>query len=344
MSSQQTRGFTLVELLVVIAIIGILIALLLPAIQAAREAARRSQCSNNLKQLGMASLNHLSTHKIFPSGGWGVAWAGDPDRGFGPNQPGSWLYNILPYTEMRQLHELGRGVTSNPDADTVKKDRIKMRSQTPVSEFICPTRRPVMAYPYWQTNPHFANSSLTGGNGSVIGRSDYAASCGERTGCCTYGPNSYAAAPTFDWKGQGGYYSQGVIFLRSAAKERDVIDGMSNTYLCGEKFCNPDCYRSGQNTSGDDQGWDEAYDYDNYRFVYWGNPHSQLSTNSFLPPLRDRPGVDDTNIFGSAHATTFNMAMCDGSVHSVRYTIDPLVHFRFGIRNDKGVHDQSELN
>ena len=91
--SAARRGFTLVELLVVIAIIGILVALLLPAIQAAREAARRTQCQNHMKQLALACMNHESTHKHLPSGGWGWDWVGDADKGFGEDQPGSWLYN-----------------------------------------------------------------------------------------------------------------------------------------------------------------------------------------------------------------------------------------------------------
>ncbi len=109
----KVQAFTLVELLVVITIIGILISLLLPAVQSAREAARRLQCSNNLKQFGLAALNHEEANGFLPSSGWGWTWVGDPDRGFGARQPGGWIYNLLPYLEQETLHSLGAGKSAS---------------------------------------------------------------------------------------------------------------------------------------------------------------------------------------------------------------------------------------
>jgi prepilin-type N-terminal cleavage/methylation domain-containing protein len=95
----KRNGFTLIELLVVIAIIAILIGLLVPAVQAVRESAARTQCMNNLKQIGIAFHNHHDRYRFLPSGGWGFLWVGDADRGAGANQPGSWIFHILPFLE-----------------------------------------------------------------------------------------------------------------------------------------------------------------------------------------------------------------------------------------------------
>src|SRR5688572_26083147 len=131
-------AFTLVELLVVIAIIGILVALLLPAVQAAREASRRTQCKNNLKQIGLAVVNHENQQRFFPHGGWGFQCMGLPNRGFGPTQPGGWVYNILPYLEEQSLHKFG---TPEPT-----KAQLKQVAMTPVGVMNCPSRRPAEAF------------------------------------------------------------------------------------------------------------------------------------------------------------------------------------------------------
>jgi prepilin-type N-terminal cleavage/methylation domain-containing protein len=120
----RLAGFTLVELLTVVAIVGVLVALLLPAVQSARESARRVACGNNVRQLALGCLQHLDQQGFFPSGGWGWCWTGDPDRGFGRSQPGSWAYSILPAIELGPLHALA----GDGDPATVTAQRTEVRA------------------------------------------------------------------------------------------------------------------------------------------------------------------------------------------------------------------------
>jgi prepilin-type N-terminal cleavage/methylation domain-containing protein len=302
--SRIPRGFTLVELLVVIAIIGILIMLLLPAIQAAREAARRSQCQNNLKQMGTAAQNHLAAQGFYPTGGWGYNWTGDPDRGFGRGQPGGWIFNILPYLEMKQLHDRGAGST-----DSVKRQVFAQVLATPIGMMNCPTRRPAILYPVTAAGAPVVNVNLV----THVAHTDYAANSGETNQAyfSDSGPASLAAAPSFPWN-DWDKWCNGIIYYRSTIKGKDIIDGTSNTYLAGEKICCPDHYRDSFDW-GDDAAMYQGFDHDSHRGVAQINvtdvnqpldpkKSSDLAKITYYPPLRDRPGFLPYSYFGSAHS------------------------------------------
>jgi prepilin-type N-terminal cleavage/methylation domain-containing protein len=254
-----SRGFSLIELLIVIAIIGLLIQLTLPAVQSSRESARRLQCLNNLRQLGIATHTHLDAHGHFPSGGWTHVWVGDPDRGFAKEQPGGWCYNLLAFTEDANLRSLPAGA----QIEAERRNLTKTMYETPVAIFLCPSRRAVSAYPFIR-----GGTLVNSNDPSVAGRTDYAANMGNLTPTDqrARGPANYAEAemwtdgddPQSEWV--AGFHN-GLVHQRSKVLGQQVTDGLSKTFLYGEKFLSPDHYEDGE-SNGDDHGIFSGFDRD----------------------------------------------------------------------------------
>ena len=312
------------ELLVVITIIGILIALLLPAVQAAREAARRAQCNNNLKQLSLACLAHEQANGFFPSGGWGYSWVGDPDRGFGKDQPGGWCYNVLPFIEQQPLHDLGIGHPDSPGGDAARTAANLIRVVTPLTQFACPTRRTAIVLPVICV-PNYC-SGMTGHTSSC-----YAANLGDNPNIVWWWvPGDYNSAASYNWPSTKDI--MGVCYNRSQVTMAMIADGASNTYLLGEKPVNPDCYTANHD-GGDDWSMFTGHQDDIVRSVGW--PDTTYPSGYYpLPPMADTPGISDYSGFGSAHTNGLNMSLCDGSVRFESYTINPEIHRRLGNRDD----------
>lgn len=324
---RMRRGFSLVELLVVIAIIGILIALLLPAVQAARETARRVQCGNNVKQLALAMHLHLEQQRHFPTGGWGYLWIGDPDRGFGLRQPGGWIFSTMAFTEEGTRASSSRGLTG-----AAKASALTAINSSALPLFICPSRRSVQAYPL---KP--GTAPRNGLNSTNVGKSDYAANAGDGPWGLSFsdGPGSIADAESGSYPWISSTVETGIVFQRSTIRVREVTDGLSKTYLLGEKFVNPDNYENGKD-HGDDQSQYVGFDMDIIRWTMNDNGGSSgmWSDGTALTPLWDTAGMDQPLRFGSAHSGAFNMAFADGSVHSIAYEIDPETNRRLGNRHD----------
>ncbi|WP_425615071.1 DUF1559 domain-containing protein [Anatilimnocola sp. NA78] len=215
MKNPSRRAFTLVELLVVIAIIGVLVALLLPAVQAAREAARRTQCVNNLKQIGIALHNYSDTLRTLPPGSIWISSAAPNNA----NNRGPILIHILPFLEQQSLYEKF-DFNSVPDNQTLPGGALI--AATKLKVYTCPSDK---------------NSGLL--NGRAI--HNYTASCGptghsDSPSCsCSTGASwvAYAIVPHGDpapqQNGAGAFYRQGRV-----TRLAEVTDGLSQTIFFGE--------------------------------------------------------------------------------------------------------------
>lgn len=320
--SGNRKGFTLVELLVVIAIIGMLVGLLLPAVQQAREAARTMQCSNNLKNLALACLNHESTAKFYPSSGWSCYWVGDCDLGMGRKQPGSWEYQCLPFLEQNALYS----IMADSSPTTMTKEKATVLVQTPLPIFYCSSRRAPKIYPGGSTSTTASNYNAV----DQRAKSDYAACMGD------YGYGQleetrsapgYANAMSANYSWPSFPKMTGIIYCMSETEVGEIRDGTTNTYLIGEKYICPDYYE--KSGSGDDLGCYSGSDDDNSRTCW---------TNYFyLCQDRIGYGSPQTFSFGSVHAGAWGCAMGDGSVHRFSYSIDKETHANLGNRADGNI-------
>jgi len=306
MSQRRTRpaGFTLIELLVVIAIIGILVALLLPAVQKVREAANRTVCTNNLKQMGLALLNYHNTNRVFPPGA--VASPAGPASGYA-----NWAIYILPYIEQDALYRLYHfeKINTDPLQKPVREALIKT--------YICP-------------------SDNTGDFGLEVPDSGYGADAKVK-----YRPSSYRAVEgktlnrnTNDqnkWfdsqlsgESNGDKTFRGVLHvvgINDLTVERlsDIFDGASNTMMVGEY---------------------STRDHDN-RDTFWAYSWNQYTMSSAMPQARTlmndynaclalkgkQPFDSGDNAckraFASFHTNgAINFVFCDGSVHAIATNID----------------------
>ena len=284
MSSQKKSAFTLVELLVVIAIIGTLVALLLPAVQAAREAARRTQCTSNLKQIGLSVQMHHDARRRFPNGRNST------------NQLGvSWAFELLPYLEQTAIHQ------AFVPKETVFADENAAAMRTPVDAFFCPSRR----------NPNadrdFDNNDATPVVEAAAAGGDYAANAGLH--------HLYGAFPESNpYLDVDPSLVVGPIFSFSKVKARQVTDGLSQTLAVGERHI-PDPDVAPATPVGRDhhaQGDTAFFAADNPTTIF-GDTRDGIAQGR----------LDESNQkFGSEHSQLVHFVFLDGHVTALNTAIE----------------------
>jgi prepilin-type N-terminal cleavage/methylation domain-containing protein/prepilin-type processing-associated H-X9-DG protein len=329
---RRSPGFTLVELLVVIAIIGVLVALLLPAVQAAREAARRAQCANNLKQIGLAFHNFQDTYGYLPQGGRDLHHQHPPESHTSDPIPccrsrtrygWNWSYWILPFLEQQNVFDLANDQEDPAPGSSAYNPGEDRVAQQAIVTYYCPSRR--MPLPM----------------GSGFYRADYAGNAGQR-GTASNVRTAFPAA-------ERSTGDTGVVVLTGLEKLRIELirDGSSNTLMVGEKGLHIDAYNVSSADGGDNERWNNAgWDED---VVRWGAGRLADGTVYGLPPLPDAqcpgtyrdagPVVDKGGrtwtawhpYFGSAHPGGTNFAMADGAVRMFAYNVDDEVFRRVSL-------------
>jgi prepilin-type processing-associated H-X9-DG protein len=275
---------------------------------------------------------------------------GDPDKGYGPQQPGGWIYQTTPYLEEGAIANVGKGL---PPAQ--KAEELKKQLSASIPTFNCPSRRP--AIPLSSRNPNglYTDSDTAGNeippcNAAVpdfLAKTDYAINGGTRripatskgyppnaapplATDCAPGPFPNCVGLADDLKNIGVNFD-GITTKVAGAKVAQITDGTSKTALVGEKSMLPRFYDTGygdppgydKGNGGDNNSMYQGYDYDNVRWI------GEV-------PLQDddiNTGVHHT-AFGSAHPGGANIACADGSVHTIEYDIDEDVWGGYGARDD----------
>jgi prepilin-type processing-associated H-X9-DG protein len=319
-------GFSLVDLVVVVVVLCALAAIALPGIQSLRESSRRTQCSRQVQQIAVAWLNHESVQGHLPAGGFGWDWVGDPDRGYGTDQPGGWVYNILPYLGHAALHDRGTGTELNE----LNKDYFRGKLvSSPLPDLYCPSRRVAANYPLGT-----AWISTNAGTHTYSAKSDYAANAGssERDADDGFALAGWGPSPeVFRESAAGAMFEplsaatrNGLQFKQSVVRLDEIVDGGAQTYLVGEKYVNPESYE-GLLFRDQDTGENES--------AYTGFNRDHCRT-TFNPPQHDTAGFRADHEFGGPHLGGFNISFCDGSIRFVSFDVDPKVHAESGNRRN----------
>lgn len=298
--SAHKRAFTLIELLVVIAIIAVLIALLLPAVQQAREAARRTQCKNGLKQIGLAMHNYDSTYSTFPIGS-----RNDGQGGFGP----SWWAGVLPYMDQAPLYNkltfsgshcgwVGSGGGSG-DANGQASNGLLIPTMTCPSS---PLPTLIKVGNYSVVGPHYLGiAGSMSGNGFTENRVGTCCSC-----CSTTA-------------GNGQISFGGVLLANSVVRLRDLTDGTTNVFMVGE--CS-NWFGPGQNNPTGTDGWLMGSQSNSTSYVGYDQGRSDQITTINYPPNSTIYGTSagvannygPNNGLASAHVGGAHVLLGDGSV------------------------------
>ena len=292
---KNRKGFTLIELLVVIAIIAILVALLLPAVQHAREAARRTSCKNNLKQLTLALHNYHDTHNTFPPGyvhRFGSGAQGSPQA----NHAGmAWGAMLLPQLEQKNLYQRINAGIPIWDAANQRPREVHLPM------FLCPTDR------YSLVSNRFVVRDPNASPVEQYAAASYAANWGPATDAV-----NLDATPE---------ESQGVFYRNSAIGISDILDGASQTLVFGERTNGP---IPGSETAGGHSVFENTWvaavrDIDDPEDDHG---HMVLFETQFLP---NQNGGDDKGV-SAPHFGSSQFAFADGSVHSFDNQIERSVY------------------